>query len=43
MVNNGDGTFTVDEARAPPELRHNPPEAGTTWRDTSRTSTTTAT
>ena len=24
MVNNGDGTFTVDEARAPHELRHNP-------------------
>ena len=23
MVNNGDGTFTVDEARAPPALRHN--------------------
>ena len=27
MVNNGDGTFTVDEARAPPELRYNWPEA----------------
>ena len=27
MVNNGDGTFTVDEARAPPELRYNRPEA----------------
>ena len=26
MVNNGDGTFTVDEARAPPALRYNPPE-----------------
>ena len=26
MVNNGDGTFTVDEARAPPELRYNWPE-----------------
>ena len=26
MVNNGDGTFTVDEARAPPELRNNWPE-----------------
>ena len=26
MVNNGDGTFTVDEARAPTELRWNPPE-----------------
>ena len=25
MVNNGDGTFTVDEARAPAALRHNPP------------------
>ena len=24
MVKNGDGTFTVDEARAPHELRHNP-------------------
>ena len=24
MVNNGDGTFTVDEARAPRALRHNP-------------------
>ncbi|MYD86852.1 MAG: VCBS repeat-containing protein [Acidobacteria bacterium] len=27
MVNNGDGTFTLDEARAPPELRYNWPEA----------------
>ena len=27
MVNNGDGTFTLDEARAPPALRYNPPEA----------------
>ena len=27
MVNNGDGTFTVDEARAPAALRHNPPES----------------
>ncbi len=27
MVNNGDGTFTVDEARAPVALRHNPPES----------------
>ena len=27
MVNNGDGTFTVDEARAPKALRSNPPEA----------------
>ena len=27
MVNNGDGTFTVDEARAPRALRHNPPES----------------
>ena len=26
MVNNGDGTFTVDEARAPTELRYNWPE-----------------
>ena len=26
MVNNGDGTFTVDEARAPPVLRYNWPE-----------------
>ena len=26
MVNNGDGTFTVDEVRAPTELRWNPPE-----------------
>ena len=26
MVNNGDGTFTVDEARAPPELRYNWPD-----------------
>ena len=26
MVNNGDGTFTIDEARAPTELRWNPPE-----------------
>ena len=26
MVNNGDGTFTVDEARAPPALRYNWPE-----------------
>ena len=26
MVNDGDGTFTVDEARAPPELRYNWPE-----------------
>ena len=25
LVNNGDGTFTVDEARAPAALRHNPP------------------
>ena len=25
MVNNGDGTFTVDTARAPEELLHNPP------------------
>ena len=25
MVNNGDDTFTVDEARAPPALRYNPP------------------
>ena len=24
MVNNGDGTFTLDVARAPHELRHNP-------------------
>ena len=27
MVNNGDGTFTVDEARAPPTLRYNWPES----------------
>ena len=27
MVNNGDGTFTVDEARAPMALRYNPPDA----------------
>ena len=27
MVNNGDGTFTIDEARAPPALRHNSPGA----------------
>ena len=27
MVNNGDGTFTLDEARAPPALLYNPPEA----------------
>ena len=27
MVNNGDGTFTVDEERAPTVLRHNPPES----------------
>ena len=27
MVNNGDGTFTVDEARAPTALRYNPPES----------------
>ena len=27
MVNNGDGTFTLDEARAPPALRYNPPES----------------
>ena len=27
MVNNGDGTFTVDEARAPPALRYNWPES----------------
>ena len=27
MVNNGDGTFTVDEARAPPALRYNPPDS----------------
>ena len=27
MVNNGDGTFTVDEERAPTALRYNPPEA----------------
>ena len=27
MVNNGDGTFTVDEARAPTALRYNPPAA----------------
>ena len=27
MVNNGDGTFTVDETRAPAALRHNPPES----------------
>ena len=26
-MNNGDGTFTVDEARAPAALRHNPPES----------------
>ena len=26
MVNHGDGTFEVDEARAPAALRHNPPE-----------------
>ena len=38
-----DGTFTVDENRAPTELRWNPPEAWTTWRGTSRTWTTTAT
>ena len=27
LVNNGDGTFTVDEARAPAALRHNPLES----------------
>ena len=27
MVNNGDGTFTIDEERAPTALRYNPPEA----------------
>ena len=27
LVNNGDGTFTVDEARVPAALRHNPPES----------------
>ena len=27
MVNNGDGTFTVDEERAPTALRYNPPES----------------
>ena len=27
MVNNGDGTFTVDEERAPPALRYNWPES----------------
>ena len=27
LVNNGDGTFSVDEARAPPALRYNRPEA----------------
>ena len=27
MVNNEDGTFTVDEARAPPALRHNFPDS----------------
>ena len=27
MVNNGDGTFTIDEARAPRALRYNPPES----------------
>ena len=27
MMNNGDGTFTLDEARAPPALRYNPPES----------------
>ena len=31
MVNNGDGTFTVDEARAPPELRHNSNYSGDYW------------
>ena len=31
MVNNGDGTFTVDEERAPTALRYNnPPESGIT-------------
>ena len=25
MVNNGDGTFTIDDGRAPDELLHNPP------------------
>ena len=29
MVNNGDGTFTLDDARAPNTLLHNPPEY---WR-----------
>ena len=27
MVNNGDGTFTIDEERAPTALRYNPPES----------------
>ena len=27
MVNNGDGTFTIEEERAPTRLRYNPPEA----------------
>ena len=27
MVNSGDGTFTIDEERAPTALRYNPPEA----------------
>ena len=27
MVNNGDGTFTIEEERAPTALRYNPPEA----------------
>ena len=27
MVNNGDGTFSVDEDRAPPALRYNPPDS----------------
>ena len=43
MVNNGDGTFTVDEARAPTALRHNPPESWITWKGTLRTWTTTGT
>ena len=43
QTNRQDGTFTVDENRAPTELRWNPPEAWTTWRGTSRTWTTTAT
>ncbi len=42
MVNNGDGTFTVDEARAPTRYATTRRKPGTTWKGASSTWTTTA-